>query len=121
MQNIKSKIAALVLALGVVLGGFAAPSQADVTLMRTGSTVSFDHKDGSIPNTIDFRVVKVSGSFFYLSWTETLSNVKYVCPKSDDYKINYWRDGYTKGRTLAPGECLWPAFKDRYHVGYYRA
>lgn len=120
----KNKIAAIVSAVlmtvAIAFAGFAAPAQADVEPMRTGSYVTFDYIQTDIPKTIDFHLVKVSGSFFYLSWHETLSNVKYVCPKSDDYRLGYINPSGA-GDILDPGECLWPQFQGHYHVGYYRA
>jgi hypothetical protein len=115
-MRIRPFIASVLAGLLLIFGVGVAATTAEA---RTGSTVTFNHMDGSIPKTIDFRVVKVSGAFFYLSWTETLSNVKYVCPKSGDYYINF-ENPFGSVKSLADGECLWPAYRGQYNIGYYK-
>lgn len=118
----KKIITGILMVLALLFGGvgLSAPAQAEVEPMRTGSSVWFNHIDGSIPKTIDFHVVKVSGTFFYLSWQETLSNVERVCPKSDEYRLSYRNPEGTQ-RLLPAGDCLFPGLQGLYEVGYQRA
>lgn len=112
----KTTTAAL-MAVGLLLGGLTAATPAQAI---TGSTAHFATVESGIPLTIDFRVVKMDGSFHYLSLGESISDVKYVCPKSSDFLIDYWNPLGNHGG-LAPGECLWPKYEGTYTLAYWRA
>lgn len=105
-MNIMRKIAALVLALGVLFGGFAAPAQADVQPMTSGSTVDFAGVGPGVPTTIDLYITSTTGAYDTQALYTVRNNIQYVCPKNDNWYMTWHLGTDGEQRYSAPGKCV---------------
>lgn len=118
----RKSILSAVTALGLLFGGLvsSAPAHADAQPMIAGTSTRFDGLQVGIPKTIDLHNTSISGFKYLQEYATTRNNVAKTCPKSDDYRIQWFHpDG--RNAMLAPGQCFWPSQPVTYSIHIWRA